>query len=101
MALGMTAEALAHKVGISTSTLEQQEAGRARLPAEALLALAETMGMALRHLFETRATPATEASPLAAADGQARALLDAYVRITCPHLRRAALVSVEAMARLP
>jgi transcriptional regulator with XRE-family HTH domain len=103
-ALGMTPEELARTAGISTSALEEQEAGRVRLSAEALLMLAEAMGVPLRHLFETGAfVPAPEPlpPPANAMDGQARALLDAYVRISHPDLRRAALVSVEALARLP
>lgn len=97
-ALGMTPDALARSAGITRAVLEQQEDGQARLPAEALLALAEALGVPLRHLFDAQPV-ARHDRPLAPReDGEMRALAEAYARIRCPDMRRVAVRCMDALA---
>lgn len=93
--LGLGLEALAERAKLPVSELIMQEEGAARLPAEALLALARALNVPLLHFYATdSAMP-----PMQRGLAEPSEVLEIFERISDPRLRSLAVERLRVLAR--
>lgn len=95
LALGLEINVLAERLRLPASRIADQESGAARLPAEALLALAAALRVPLRHFYN----PEPASPPPPREMHESTEVQDVFQRISDPRVRDLVLEGLRALAR--
>lgn len=96
---GLSQSQLAEALGISFQQVQKYEAGKNRIGAGRLQAIADRLNVPVSTFFEETTQPAPDDAVLLQSDG-ALDVLRAYVSITDEEVRKSILTMVKAMVRV-